>query len=397
MQNTNIIQGRFVSTGANTSIAIPMGVDWFEIIDYTKAGANGASATDFVGVRYYWQLGMADGTGQVEYKSNSSNAINMDTLAFGGFTLVDTSGSPVGTITTTTGDGATTGASIDASSPRIVTIDEATIAPLVYSRLLGKDIVRMSRLSGGTAAPLFAGIDFTFASLTAASATQTTFTLSNTNTGVANAGTATFNTADIIPIKWNPYWYPSIRNIYGMKSSGVNTIVYPTVKPFYVVGQSVRINVPQNTPTGTDWGMSQINGLVGNVVAVATSAPWSFTIDIDSSGFTTFNQPGSASMPITTQGVQWASVVPIGDVAMQILDTSGNPIPTNAFNESTFNQAYMGIVLGVGGTDSGASSGTPNISGPAGKEGDVMYWRAGKSFSNTVGLYPVPPVPPLGS
>lgn len=392
MQNTKIIQGTFTSTGLPTTIAIPMGADWMEVIDFTQYGLAGS--TPFPGLKYYWQRGMADGTGTIEYKNTQT--VSVAQMTSGGFTLVDTTASPLGTPTNETANLA-----ISAASPRVVTV---TTGGSLYANMLPYNMVRFAVMTGSTptlSAPLFAGQDFTFDTLAAASGSPT-FNLTNTLTG-SNTETRTALTAIVTPLKWNPYWYPSVRSIYYMVSSGVNTVIYPTVNSGYKTGMSVRIRVPSNTPTGTSWGMPQINNLVGNVIAVTTGVAGTadtVTVDINSSGFTVFNEPGTAGMPLETPGVQWATMEPIGNVSSQIIDTMGNPIPTNKFNQAEFNQGFTGMILGVGGTGAGLIAVAPtvvNISGPAGVSSDVMYWKAGGSFSNTVGLDSLPPYPPLGS
>ena len=53
-------------------IQIPSGADWVKVYNYTKAGQNGLTSVYFngtanasAGTEYYWQRGMAAGTGMV--------------------------------------------------------------------------------------------------------------------------------------------------------------------------------------------------------------------------------------------------------------------------------------------------------------------------------------------
>lgn len=403
MQNTNIVQGSFTSNGLPIILDIPMGIDWMEVYDYSQYGAAGS--TPFPGLKYYWQLGMPVGTGLVEYKNTQTMSAAL--MTFGGFALIDTTQDPNNVTVSVVGNGATVGLSISAASPRVVTIIGATNAAAlaIYQALLGFDQVRLSGLVGSTAAlsdPLFGGKVWTYDTLAYNGTNTVTFNLSDTNTGTANAGTVTDISASLTAQKWSPYWYPRVYNVYQIKPNSTNSSyadVYTSNKPLYKTGQSVRFNVPKNVPVGTSWGMPQINGLVGNVVSVATVAPWSFTVDIDVSAFTAFNQPGSVGMPFTST-TQWVTVTPVGDVAAQIVDLAGNPIATNKFDESEFNQGFRGMLLGIGGTAAGQIAVVPttvDVSGPAGVSGDVMYWKAGKSFSNQSGVLPnLPPFPPLG-
>ena len=81
-----------------------------------------------------------------------------------------------------------------------------------------------------------------------------------------------------------------------------------------------------------------------------------FTVDIDSSGFTAFNFPLPAVAPYTP-----ASVTVVGD-------EHGSSVDQLAVGKMN-NQAYIGVVL------------QPGAALPAGENGDVIKWRAGRSFS----------------
>ena len=380
MQNTNIVQGSFTSTGVDTILMVPMGIDWIEV--WNDSGWTSAGTTSpITPLKFYWQKGFSDGTAYVTYKENGDVAVDADFVSAGGFTIIDTSGAREGTPTSESANVA-----LSAASPRVVTV---TVGGNLYANMLGKDIVRFTSVTAAQGA-LLSGIDFSFDTLVAGGGSPT-FNLTQTAIG-SNTGTLAAASAVFTPLKWNPVWYPSIRYIYYMVSSGSNTRVYTTVRPFYQLGQSVRFNIPRGRPGTTNtWGMSQINGLIGNVVNVASTAPYYFDVDIDSSGFTAFNAPGTASMAFTVIGQQWATVIPVGDVAAQIVDTSNNPIPTNIFNQAVMNQGYIGVLLPA---DATVTAGA--MTGPAGESEDVIYWKIGKSFSNQVGLDPVPPVPPLG-
>ena len=59
--NTLIVQGSFVSAGANQYIPLRGGVSWMEVWNITAMAAAGAGQ----GVYFYWQSGM--NTNSVEY------------------------------------------------------------------------------------------------------------------------------------------------------------------------------------------------------------------------------------------------------------------------------------------------------------------------------------------
>lgn len=392
MQNTAIVQGQFTSTGAAVILAIPMGVDWIEVRNDTKWGETGAAAGALTPIRSYWQVGMANGTGEVEYKTASANTIEGNEFLFGGFTAVQNPLLVNGVLTNVT-SAFTTGATaftITAATPPVLTVTGTPTT--LFNNLNGLNVLRLTSIVTA-AGSLLEGIDFTFDTLTAG-ASMTANLTNMTSDSAVTVGTQ----ATIFGVTTQPYFYPSTRLVCNI-SQATRAVVTTTVTAPYVEGQQVRFIYPKKLPTGFSWGMSQINNLIGTVVAVTPAVAGvsaaTFTVDIDTTGFTAFNKPGAAGASISTSGVQWVQVVPVGDVAAQIIDVGGNPIPTNVFTEAQFNQGYIGIQLGVGGTGSGAA-GTVDLTGPAGVAESVIFWKAGKSFSNTVGLDVVPPLPPLG-
>jgi hypothetical protein len=104
----------------------------------------------------------------------------------------------------------------------------------------------------------------------------------------------------------------------------------------------IRLHVP------SEFGMVQADGLQGKVTAVNTTNN-TITLDIDSSAFTAFAFPTSASVPFTQ-----AHIVPFGDVA-------------NGVESATDNTGKIIMRLGAG------------ADGPAGSASDKIYWRAWKA------------------
>ena len=139
---------------------------------------------------------------------------------------------------------------------------------------------------------------------------------------------------------------PSNRNISDI-SVAASAVVTTLVDHGYAVGQAVSFRVDATS------GMTQIDGIVGNITAVTAST---FTTDINSSGFTAFKFPLPADSPFTAP-----SVVVVGD-------QHGGTVDQLAVGKID-NQAYIGVVLQPGATK------------PAGSNGDVIKWRAGRSFS----------------
>ena len=123
----------------------------------------------------------------------------------------------------------------------------------------------------------------------------------------------------------------------------------------YKVGQEVKFVVP------SAFGMTEMDGLRGTITAIDTTVTTgnTITVNIDSSGFTTFAWPLTASVPFAA-----AMVVPVGMDTPQALSSA-----VDILSDATLNTGYIGMSLAAG-ADS-----------PAGQTSDVVYWIAGKSFN----------------
>lgn len=330
MDNTIIQQGRFTADGNSKILQVRSDIDWMRIYNYTVAGS---SQTTAVGVEYYWQRGMSADTG-IEYKkSNAANAANLTAaLSSGGFTLLDSSASPVGGAT------AITGAS---------NVVRPIISTASTSGLASGDIVRLSSVTGAEGLD---GIDFTIDTIVS----NTSFRLAGAMANVQGAaGTAGYWRK----IKFNPIYYPSYRYILNITQAS-SAVVTLSVPSNYKVGDKIRFSIPSSI-----YGMTEIDGLLGTVTAVDNAvATQSVTVDIDSSGFTAFAFPTAAQSTANVLGK--AMVVPVGMDTAHALSSS-----VDILGDATYNQAYLGMLLAAG-TDS-----------PAGSVSDVIYWVAGKSFS----------------
>jgi hypothetical protein len=170
MDGTILGQGTFVvpSTITNLPIPIPSGVDWIRVVNYTQRGTVGGAAA--AGNTFFWQRGMAAGTGTVDYYSNGSAIVNGDTLVSGGFTLYDPSGQTSGALPLLGNPVATT-ASTNATRPVVSTASTAGIS-------VGT-VVRLSN----TAQTDINGQDFVVGAVTA----NTSFTLMGASNALATA------------------------------------------------------------------------------------------------------------------------------------------------------------------------------------------------------------------
>ena len=328
MDNTIVQQGRFTSTGSARTLALRSDVDWMMVYNATQAAAG---QTNALGVKYYWQRGMAAGSKWTTFKSNAANAANLEQfITTNGFTLVDSSTNPLGTLNAT-----------------ITAISNAAI-PVVSNGgtngLSAGDVVRLTNCAGGAQ---LGGMDFTVGHNTL---TAGTFSLDYMATIVAAT------TGEWRKISYNPIFYPRRRFITKI-TAAASAVVTMSVTHGYQVGQTVRFIVP------AAFGMIEMNGLLGTITAIDTTLTTgnSITVNIDSTAFTAFAFPLTAASPFT-----FAEVVPVGEDTASAL-TAGVDILTDA----TINTGYIGMVL------------TGGASCPGGATSDVMYWVAGKSFSVT--------------
>ncbi len=323
MSATIIQQGRFTSDGTAHDIDLRSDVDWLSVINTTVADDD--TQTTAVGVEYFWQRGFAADTGIEYQKSNAANASNLTTLlASGGFTLLDTSSQTP-----------------EAIKPDITDVSNAS-PPVVSNSgdngLVVGDVVRMIDITG---AQQLGGIDFTVGNSTLSTSS---FSLDF----MAAIVTATTGSWRRIPN--DPQFYPRRRTISAI-TGATSAVITMTVVHGFTAGQAVRIKVP------AAFGMTEIDNLIGNITAIST-ANNTITVDIDSSAFTAFTFALTAGVPFIL-----AEVIPVGETA--------NGTFANNLDDATNNLSLIGMRLAAG-ADS-----------PAGATSDVIYWRAGKSFSVT--------------
>jgi hypothetical protein len=394
MDGTIIGQGTFSSiyTGANPNpgnatnqaassqiIAIPSGVDWLKVYDYTKAGQNGLSSVYFNGTNnafagnyWYWQRGMAAGTGIVQYKSNGASTLNEDTLVSGGFTLYDPSGQTAGALPLLSAPVATT-ASTNATRPVVSTGNTAGLT-------VGS-IVRLN----STAQTDVNGIDFVVGAVTA----NTSFTLLTSTNALATAPGAIGGAGFYSIVNYNTLFYP--RRRYVVNITQANPAQVSTSIPHgMTAGQVIRFEIPSVS------GMVQLNPSPTNnyqpCTVVQVIDDYNFTINVDTTSFTAFTWPTIAQQPSS-----FPAFNPVGEDTASALVSPYAQVPsvggqqifntnTGILADSTVNTGYLGMILGGGGNGNALT--TP-ITGPAGSVhftsgnvidvADSMYWVAGKS------------------
>lgn len=365
--------------GAQQIIQIPSGVDWIKVYNYTKAGQNGlntvyfnGTANAFAGYEFYWQRGMAAGTGMVKYKANGAATVDQDTLVSGGFTLYDPSGQTPGALPLVGSPVATT-ASTNATRPVVSTGSTA-----------GLQVGSVVRLSN-TAQNDVNGIDMVVGTVVA----NTSFTLLTSTNALATAPGAIGGAGFYRIVNTSPLFYPRRRYVTNI-TQATNAQVSTTIAHGLTPGQAVRFSIPAVS------GMTQLSSSPFNnyepCTVVQVIDDYNFTINIDTTSFTAFTWPTIAQQPS-----DFPQVVPFGEDTAGALASPFAQVPTIAgqqiFNtntgilaDSTVNTGFLGMILGSGGN--GTALTTP-ITGPAGTVHftsgnvidvtDTMFWVAGKS------------------
>ena len=326
MDNTIIMQGQFEArNGDDYILTLRSDFDWIRVVNFTEATANNADH----GVIYYWQRGMDNGGGLVQYHPAADQTLAIDEIVAGdGFHIFNSSE------TDALAEVAIAGVT-NAADPVIATGDTTGMGD--------GTIVRLANVVG---APSLGGWDFQIDTIVAGVSFHMAYAMANTAGAAGAAGTYR-----IVP--FDPIYYPRFRYIINI-TAAANAVIHTSVDHGYTVGQKVRVNLPD-----AEFGMTQINGMIATITAVTANT---ITTDIDSTAFTAFAFALPAVVPFTVP-----TVVPLG------IDT-GTALAggLDILADATRNTAYIGVRLVNG------------VLSPGGTWGDVCYWVAGKSFSNTV-------------
>ena len=175
------------------------------------------------------------------------------------------------------------------------------------------------------------------------SVSTNTFELTYFNTNTANfTAESAFSVRKVDPFTWRGSW----NNVTAVTTGSTTQVQLAALdtEVDYAVGALLSFNIP------SAFGMIELNGKTAEVLSV-NSTTNTYTIDLDSTSFTAFAWPASSAVPFSLPQVR--------DVGNVSLNPSG----------AVTNLEMIGIKLGAG------------IDGPAGSTSDVIYWKAGKSFS----------------
>lgn len=270
-----------------------------------------------VGVKFEWQRGLAAGSAWEYTKTDSSLVLQAEKITSGGFTLINTDTASIGA--------AVTGTTITKANPPVCTANGHG-----YSN---GDVVVLSNL---VEMPQLGNVFFTIGSVS-----TNTFELTYMNTNTANFTQE--SAFEVRKVASAGGYTPGSVIITGVTVGTTTQVELANATHGITANQRVRFYVP------SEFGMTELSGLAGNVTSVTSNV---LTVDIDSSAFTAFAWPAASSYPF-----RFGTVTPFGT-------ESGTSLA-----DATDNTSYIGMELGAG------------IDGPAGASSDVIYWRAGKSFS----------------
>jgi hypothetical protein len=319
MIGTTLQQGTFTAVAGTTTLKLRSDIDWLKVYDPVNFAVNS------VGFEYFWQRGMAIGTGVYWYHAAASTVVNSGLLAAPlGFTRVDTSiAFPGAAIATTAGT--------NAVQPVYDTGNTQAMAAGAIVRVFTAGQTNLN------------GLDFSIDNVTNNVSFRLANTLATAPGAVAGAGTYRFIAGNVD--EYNQF-YPS-RRIISNITQAANGVVTTLVDHSLTTGQLIRINVP------AECGMTQLNGQMVTVTVLSVST---FSINVETTNYSAFTFPVAAIAPC-----QYAEMVPVG-IAM-------------AYNTSILaalkNNEFIGMRLGYDTTAAGLA--------PAGIAGHTMYWIAGNS------------------
>jgi hypothetical protein len=274
--------GKWDVTQAATAAAINIPMtdkpDWVIVKNLTNWG----DTTAITSIESEWFSSMAQGSYKSMDQAITTNALSSNTGTSGGFTFVDQSNPPTySKVAISTGVNGST-----------FVVTTATTTGINVG-----DLVRLINMTGGQE---LSGILF---QVTAVSA-GVSFTLGYAATAATAKGTTYGNaTAGYYQKVYPGFMYPSLRQVLWI-TQATQAKVYFARQNDFTPGEFVDFQIP------TPYGMTQLSNLTSNatsitsgnkagparVLSVTNSATESsITLDYDTTGFTAFTYPSSAS------------------------------------------------------------------------------------------------------
>ena len=298
------LDGTFTSDGNIRNIALPSGYSEFRMINITDIGSTAASTPV---MRAQGSSSMSAGSAYYNLKTNGAATVQIETTTTtGGFTFIADSGQRT-----------------PSAAVAITAITNATPPVVSTASTAGLNNGDIVRVYGTTGQLNIAGLDFTIDTIV----TNTSFNLTYM---VAPGAAATAGFWRRIP--FDARYYPRRRFITSI-SQATSAVIVMSVTHGFTVGQEVRMIVP------SAFGMVEMNNLLGVITAINTTTN-SITVNIDSSGFTAFAFPSSATAAL---GVTYAQVVPVGEAAIN----SSSQHYGNLLDDATYNTSFTGVQIGT--------------------------------------------------
>lgn len=278
-----VMSGSFTSDGTARRISLIPDFDEFHLVNITDVG-SAAAATPVM--RAYFSSLMPDNSAYLNLKTNGAATLALESMILvDGFTPFDdsvqTPGAPL------------VGTAINQANPAQVTIN-------AHGLVTGDRVV----LSTCTGMRQVEGMVF---SITRTGAN--TFTIPIDTSGFAAPATAV--TARRLPNL--PLFSPRRFFITGITAANPGVISLSENHDLEI-GDEIRVDIPRVTAAA--FGMTEFNGLIAQVTGVTATT---VTTDIDTSGFTAFAFPASASVPFT-----FAQVTPVAEIATKVTNPERN-------------------------------------------------------------------------
>jgi len=300
------VTGTFTSDGLAKNLSIPSGFTKVELVNLTDWGSAAANTNVMKAFGY---SDLPAGYGEYQAKTSGAATIAIPTMvASNGFTFVSDSA-----LLNNGASVALNGTEINRAAPAVASTGTTT------GLIAGSTVVR---LFGTTGMLQVSSMDFTIGTIVGSTSFQLKYLDNSGFAADATAGTYRVINAD-------SRFYPKSRYITGITAAS-SAVITMSVTHGFTAGQAVRFVIPD------EFGMTQLDGLIGNITAVTSGTTNTITVDIDSSAFTAFAFPTSAQ---AAAGVSFAQVVPVGETA--------NATYANSLGDATVNQAFSGVVVGT--------------------------------------------------
>lgn len=349
--------GKWDYTNPATPVAVDIPMtdrpDWVFVKDITDWG----DASAVTGIQSEWFSSMAQGSYLGMDQTVATNALSSASGTSGGFTFIDQTNPPTYAKVAVTGVDGTTGVVLTGTTTGLAIGD--------WVRLI--NITGALELSGPIAyqiTAINAGVSFTLGYF--ATAAGAGFSVSNGTTGFYQK---------IYP----GFMYPSKQYVIGI-TQAVQAKVYFPRKHDFTPGELVDFQIPSS------YGMTQLNNLTGappypqngfgnkpgaaRVLSIVNSATESsIVIDYDTTGFTAFAQPVSASF---VSGHSPATCFPAGSGVVPLNGSATIPQSPPGTNlvDAFDNRAQYVMNLGL------------SVVGPASAHMVVMAFKA--DFNNAI-------------